>query len=241
MDGLRKGGPVELWSWGYVRLSLQIKHRVPEPRPRNTIPPHRLRLLTHGLIILGPFLPLDVLSLAFLGCICAVLVSVQQLVQVAPSALTCHVRPVCRGDEADGLGRTLKHVTQIVRHPLEVVRREPVFVVHDKIVCRSRGALEAAVRYRMQWPVSAVIENPSKKWNGPWRKKSNSYAGVTPRSTTVPGSGFPLDVASSCLVGQKRVPCLLPQTTMLSLGSYPPKCLKALFISLSSYLRTCTN
>lgn len=120
----------------------QIEHRVPQSRPRNTIPPHLLRLLKHR--VLRAFLPLP--PLVVLGRISALLIPMQQLVQVAPSALARHVRPVRRGDETDSLGRARKHVAQVVGQTLEVVRIEPVLVVHDEIVRRSGGAFEAPVR-----------------------------------------------------------------------------------------------
>lgn len=73
----------------------------------------------------------------------------EELVEVAPPALAREICVVRRRHQADGLGRTRKHVADRVGQVLKLVRRETDVVVDDVVVRRAGRALEAAVSCRV--------------------------------------------------------------------------------------------
>lgn len=67
-------------------------------------------------------------------------------VQVAPAALAREVGVVCRRDEAHSLRGAGEHVADVVRECLQFVRLELYLIMHDVVVRRPRGTLQATVR-----------------------------------------------------------------------------------------------
>ena len=66
---------------------------------------------------------------------------------MAPPALAREIRVVRRRHQADGLGRTRKHITDRIGQVLQLVRAEAYVVVDDIVVGWAGRALEASVSY----------------------------------------------------------------------------------------------